>query len=192
MTNNILPNKLKLNSIPIDRKKRIEYELEGSRSCDTADSIGPIELTNQDFKISNYKYGSIELTGSISGPENSPYEGGVYFFDILLPNYYPLVVPEIRCTTKIFHPKINNSYPLEFENWDHQVTIKDILLYIRKLLIDPYYREDFSSPLGNKIFLDISNVSMLSEINRHAGELYNKNRDEYQQVSREWNIKYAM
>jgi len=192
MTNNILPNKSKLNSIPIDRKKRIEYELEGSRSCDATESIGPIELKNQDLEISKYKFGSIELTGSISGPKNSFYEGGVYFFDIILPNYYPLLAPQIRCTTKIFHPKINNSYPIEFENWDHQVTIKDLLLFIRKLLEDPYYREDFLSPLGNKIFLDISKVSMLSEINRKANDLYENKREDYQKITREWNIKYAI
>lgn len=175
---------------PIDRKKRIEYELKKGKTF--SNIIGPIVLKDSYLDISNYKYGPNELTGSVSGPKNSPYPGGIYFFDILLPNYYPLVTPQIRFTTKIFHPKINNSYPLEFENWDHQVTIKDILLFIRNLLVDPYYREDFTSPLGNRIFLDISKVSMLTEINRKAGELYEKNREEYQRLTREWNMKYAI
>ncbi|GKY95637.1 hypothetical protein MPSEU_000524900 [Mayamaea pseudoterrestris] len=43
----------------------------------------------------------------IKGPEDTPYEGGVFELDIRYGNDYPLAPPSIVFCTKIFHPNVH-------------------------------------------------------------------------------------
>ena len=43
----------------------------------------------------------------IHGPEQSPYEGGVFKLELFLPDDYPMTPPKIRFLTKIYHPNID-------------------------------------------------------------------------------------
>ena len=43
----------------------------------------------------------------IFGPENTPYEGGIFIILIHFPNDYPNVRPEIRFKTPIYHLNVN-------------------------------------------------------------------------------------
>ena len=40
----------------------------------------------------------------IAGPADTPYEGGVFKFELFLPKEYPMVPPKVRALTKIYHP----------------------------------------------------------------------------------------
>jgi ubiquitin-conjugating enzyme E2 D/E len=43
----------------------------------------------------------------LTGPENTPYAGGVFLLDINLKNGYPYRCPKISFITKIYHPNIS-------------------------------------------------------------------------------------
>ncbi|CCU75266.1 ubiquitin-conjugating enzyme E2 [Blumeria hordei DH14] len=44
---------------------------------------------------------------SIHGPNQSPYEGGIFKLELFLPEDYPMTPPMIRFLTKIYHPNID-------------------------------------------------------------------------------------
>ena len=50
-----------------------------------------------------------QLSGSIMGPPNTPYDGGVFQVKIDIPVDFPFSPPEIRFQTKIFHPNVDPS-----------------------------------------------------------------------------------
>jgi peroxin-4 len=43
----------------------------------------------------------------VTGPEDTPFEGGRFELDVTVPSTYPLSPPNIRFQTKIFHPNVH-------------------------------------------------------------------------------------
>lgn len=78
---------------------------------------------------------------TIIGPEDSPYEGGVFELDIIFPQTYPFKPPKIKFTTKIYHPNISRSgficVDILKTDWSPALTISKVLLSICSLLTDP-------------------------------------------------------
>jgi ubiquitin-protein ligase len=48
------------------------------------------------------------LKGTIPGPTGTPYEGGVFEIDIVIPKQYPFEPPKMKYMTKIWHPNISS------------------------------------------------------------------------------------
>ena len=111
----------------------------------------------------------------VSGPEGSPYEGGLYMLDIKIPTEYPFKPPKVTFNTKIYHPNINANGEICLDvlktGWAPSVTISKILVQISALLCEP----NPGSPL-------VPEVAQLFEQDRN---LFNKN-------AMEWTKKYAV
>ncbi|CAG2110830.1 unnamed protein product, partial [Medioppia subpectinata] len=50
-----------------------------------------------------------QWSGSIEGPPDTPYEGGLFNVQITFPANYPLSAPQISFTTTIFHPNVSQT-----------------------------------------------------------------------------------
>ena len=111
---------------------------------------------------------------TITGPPETPYEGGIFKFDIELPKNYPFSPPKVTLKTKIFHPNIFQSdICVDFlqDQWSFAMQIQSLLMSILLLLNEPNPR---------------------SPLNSEAAELWESNRDEYNKTVIEWVKLYAL
>ncbi|URE11934.1 ubiquitin-conjugating enzyme [Musa troglodytarum] len=77
----------------------------------------------------------------ILGPNQSPYEGGVFKLELFLPEEYPMVAPKVRFLTKIYHPNIDKlgriCLDILKDKWTPALQIRTVLLSIQALLSAP-------------------------------------------------------
>jgi len=105
----------------------------------------------------------MDIQVSVIGPEQTPYEGGLFRIKLALPSDFPLSPPKAFVLTKIFHPNISDKGEVCVNtlkrDWDpSKWSLAQILLTIRCLLIVPFPE---------------------SALNEKAGRLFMESYDEY-------------
>eukprot|EP01057_Protomagalhaensia_wolfi_P000475 Protomagalhaensia_wolfi_Nauph_80__474@NODE_1266_length_1622_cov_948_591282_g975_i0_p2_GENE_NODE_1266_length_1622_cov_948_591282_g975_i0NODE_1266_length_1622_cov_948_591282_g975_i0_p2_ORF_typecomplete_len148_score24_74UQ_con/PF00179_26/4_2e57ProkE2_B/PF14461_6/1_2e08RWD/PF05773_22/0_016UEV/PF05743_13/0_03_NODE_1266_length_1622_cov_948_591282_g975_i010381481 len=112
---------------------------------------------------------------TIIGPEDSPYQGGVFFLSIQFPSDYPFKPPKVSFNTRIYHCNINSNGSICLDilkdQWSPALTLSKVLLSISSLLTDA----NPDDPLVPEI-----------------AALYKKDKDKHDQMAREWTRKYAV
>ncbi|CAG9318652.1 unnamed protein product [Blepharisma stoltei] len=88
-----------------------------------------------------YENNIFNCWGMIEGPENTPYQGGIFYVLIKLPLDYPFKNPKIYFMTKIFHPAVSESGKIccntVFDEWSPKNTIEYLLQLIWEHLKNP-------------------------------------------------------
>lgn len=113
--------------------------------------------------------------GMILGPNDSPYQGGVFKLEILFPVDYPFKPPKVQFTTKIYHPNINAAglicLDILKQQWSPALTISKVLLSITSLLTDPNPDDPFVPEIA---------------------QLYKANKAKYEENARQHTLRYAV
>jgi len=77
----------------------------------------------------------------IEGPTDSPFEGGVFALNVVIPDNYPFHAPRITFETPIYHCNVNDSGKICLnilqEHWNPQLSVPKCLEAIRTLMKNP-------------------------------------------------------
>merc|ERR1711860_282720 len=119
-----------------------------------------------------------ELEASLIGPDESPFEGGVFSLKVTIPERYPFEPPNVQFVTKVYHPNVDTSGRICLDflkmppagSWKPSLNVAAILTSIRVLLAEPNPKDP--------LMVDIARE-------------YESQPVKYEHTAREWTKKFA-
>lgn len=149
----------------MSRQQRLTRELEKIKSTTTNGIFVNAEDLNK-------------WSVQILGPNNSPYENGVFDLEITIPNNYPFSPPALRFLTKIYHPNIDENGRICMDllkmppsgSWRPTIGIEGLLIAVKMLLENPNPNDPLMACIA---------------------KLYIQNKEAFNQKAEEYTLKYA-
>ncbi|PPQ73420.1 hypothetical protein CVT26_015771 [Gymnopilus dilepis] len=94
------------------------------------------------IKIELIDESPFHLKGSFPGPEGTPYEGGNFEVDIVIPESYPFQPVKMKFITKVYHPNVSSAsgaicLDILKDAWSPVLTLKSTLISLQSLLCSP-------------------------------------------------------
>ncbi|EJD37495.1 hypothetical protein AURDEDRAFT_116792 [Auricularia subglabra TFB-10046 SS5] len=82
------------------------------------------------------------LIGAFDGPEGTPYDGGRFQVDIVVPPTYPFQPVKMKFITKVYHPNVSSAsgaicLDILKDAWSPVLTLKSTLISLQSLLCSP-------------------------------------------------------
>ncbi|OMJ77450.1 hypothetical protein SteCoe_22969 [Stentor coeruleus] len=107
-----------------------------------------LEEKHEEFILTPKDESLLFFTGCIKGVKGTPYENGVFHFEMELPTVFPFKPPTFKFTTPIYHPNIRSSGNLSCNilvyEWSPVYAKFGVLLFaIQSFLDDPDPEEGF-------------------------------------------------
>eukprot|EP00050_Salpingoeca_kvevrii_P017189 m.62740 g.62740 ORF g.62740 m.62740 type:complete len:196 (-) comp7418_c0_seq1:258-845(-) len=99
-----------------------------------------------------------DIQASISGPESTPFEGGLFRMKLVLPTEFPSVPPKGFFVTKIFHPNVSKTGDICVntlkKDWKPELGIRHVLTVVKCLLIHPNPASALNEEAGKLLLED--------------------------------------
>ncbi|KAF4621802.1 hypothetical protein D9613_012080 [Agrocybe pediades] len=94
------------------------------------------------IKIDLFDSSPFHLKGSFPGPQGTPYEGGNFEVDIIIPESYPFQPVKMKFITKVYHPNVSSAsgaicLDILKDAWSPVLTLKSTLISLQSLLCSP-------------------------------------------------------
>jgi|UniRef100_A0A7S2IWD0 ubiquitin-conjugating enzyme E2 D len=121
-------------------------------------------------------------TVSVTGPKESPYEGGTFLLDINFPSDYPFQFPTLKFQTTIFHPNIGEDgvvvfWALQSGEWSPSWRITKLLDDVLEMVASPQKIERWNS--------------MFKKPNQDAMRRVKEDRYAFENIARAYTVQYA-
>ncbi len=119
------------------------------------------------------------LEAQLTGPRDTPYEGGTFLLEVIVPDRYPFEPPKIRFLTPVYHPNIDSGGRICLDtlkmpprgSWKPSLNIVTTLATIRLLL---------------------ANANADDGLMPEVTQLYKSNRRLFDKTARDWTAQHAM
>jgi len=88
------------------------------------------------------QYNPNHLVGTLRGPDDTPYAGGIFQVDVVIPPDYPFNPPKMKFITKMWHPNVSSvtgaiCLDILKDQWSPALTIKTAMLSLQALMCSP-------------------------------------------------------
>ena len=134
------------------------------------------------FGLENNDYYTWRVT--MSGPTNTPYEGGLFTINVIFPSDYPSHGPEFKFKNKIYHLNVDFKQKpghiciSSLNDWRTRGKVKDLPFYtVKQALYD--------------IFCLFYNQGVESAYDLAMAQQYSQNREQFNAEARKWTQLYA-
>eukprot|EP00486_Rosalina_sp_Unknown_P002532 CAMPEP_0201567396 /NCGR_PEP_ID=MMETSP0190_2-20130828/7896_1 /ASSEMBLY_ACC=CAM_ASM_000263 /TAXON_ID=37353 /ORGANISM="Rosalina sp." /LENGTH=195 /DNA_ID=CAMNT_0047987357 /DNA_START=130 /DNA_END=717 /DNA_ORIENTATION=+ len=113
--------------------------------------------------------------GRLKGPDDTPYDGGIFTVDIKIPDQYPFAPPKVTFNTRLWHPNVSSQtgaicLDILKDQWSPAMTIRTVLLSLQALLCAPEPDDPQDAQVAQQ---------------------YKKDRNAFNKQAAEWTKKYA-
>ena len=118
---------------------------------------------------------------TLSGPEDSPYEDGVFLLYLHADEGYPTFAPKARFITKIKHPNVNMHgricHSIFDRDWTSDISMSTLLDTIYGLL----YQPEYSDPVNTTTTLGFHHdqVEFAEEVREYVDRYASSSREEW-------------
>ncbi|KAJ1303066.1 hypothetical protein OPQ81_011267 [Rhizoctonia solani] len=114
------------------------------------------------------------LCGSFPGPEDTPYQGGTYQVDIVIPDSYPFQPVKMKFITKVYHPNVSSAsgaicLDILKDAWSPVLTLKSTLISLQSLLCSPEPNDPQDAEVAKHY---LTSRSSFNETARYWAEIY--------------------